>query len=569
MLRLIANQTVGDPTPTPSPPFQPSLTAKRVNVLWFASLIISLSTASLAILVKQWLRAYIAFASSSPQGQLRIRFFRRGGLETWRVFGIASMLPLLLQLSLGLFFVGLCFFTADIDPIIGNTALPLVCAWAFLLITFTISPIFSARCPYKTPALLTVTTALRVHLWHRFYRFSTASVVVLLGISYCGFAIPILLVLYCLDKAFDRWEKSLEACADLMEKVMDWILSLHEDDWSTPPEENETLTKMTNDLAILVAADATQANIELDLAIMEDALNQRNPPWDETVEFLVQIIGNRAPLTAEFSKDLEAQLIDCSSLSAGTTGAIVHLLNRYVIEKLPGIEEDHTTNSEGLGWRSLSRPKQWATCAFISLYDLSRTIPDPLAPLLDMWFCAKHPLQAKQKLSQPILALLCKRITSGWTTQDLPHALQYIRSLGLPIQSFRDVEEVWGPAWGGSTLGALCRDAAIHLAADMLSNLQGETSDSAQHKHDPSRFFRGPSLIIMLCEIAEHHGVSASYDVVLEEFVRKAFSSGSGEAIWSIFSTILDADEDYQKRQRYCKFLVECDDMGFGIKHDS
>ncbi|KAI0090684.1 hypothetical protein BDY19DRAFT_854131, partial [Irpex rosettiformis] len=159
VLRIIANQTadstvVGGNSPTitfaDSPPFQPSLAAIRVNVLWFASLVLSLSTASFAILVKQWLRAYMAITSSSPQGQLRIRHFRRSGLDTWRVLGIASMLPLLLQVSLILFFVGLCFFTSDIHPAIGNTTVPLVCAWAFLFTTVTLSPAFSARCPYKT-----------------------------------------------------------------------------------------------------------------------------------------------------------------------------------------------------------------------------------------------------------------------------------------------------------------------------------------------------------------------------------------------------------------------------------
>ncbi|KAI0776448.1 hypothetical protein BC629DRAFT_1241246, partial [Irpex lacteus] len=97
-----------------SSPFQPPITAIRINILWFASLVISLATASFAILVKQWLRAYMAFATASPQGQLRVRHFRRNGLTAWRVFGIASTLPLLLQISLALFFAGLCMFTWDV-----------------------------------------------------------------------------------------------------------------------------------------------------------------------------------------------------------------------------------------------------------------------------------------------------------------------------------------------------------------------------------------------------------------------------------------------------------------------
>ncbi|KAI0766491.1 hypothetical protein BC629DRAFT_1243585, partial [Irpex lacteus] len=164
VLRAIANQTAAYSTAFGAPlvnstivasttttPFQPSVAAIRINILWFTSLVISLATASFAILVKQWLRAYMAFASASPQGQLRIRHFRRAGLEAWKVFGIASMLPLLLQISLALFFVGLSVFTLDIHPSIGHTTLPLVCAWAFLFIAVTVSPAFTAGCPYTTP----------------------------------------------------------------------------------------------------------------------------------------------------------------------------------------------------------------------------------------------------------------------------------------------------------------------------------------------------------------------------------------------------------------------------------
>ncbi|KAI0766483.1 hypothetical protein BC629DRAFT_1246002, partial [Irpex lacteus] len=144
----IVNSTVVAGAVTPPSPFQPSTAAIRTNVLWFISLVISLATASFAILVKQWLRAYMAFASASPQGQLRIRHFRRGGLKAWKVFGIASMLPLFLQISLALFFVGLCIFTLDVYPAIGNATLPLVAAWAFLFAAVTASPAFTARCPY-------------------------------------------------------------------------------------------------------------------------------------------------------------------------------------------------------------------------------------------------------------------------------------------------------------------------------------------------------------------------------------------------------------------------------------
>ncbi|KAI0346696.1 hypothetical protein BDW22DRAFT_1323244, partial [Trametopsis cervina] len=141
------------PAPTSFPKFEPSVNAIRINDLWTASLIISLITASFGILVKQWLREYMKFVTSFPQGRLRIRNFRRAGLETWKVLTIAAFLPLLLQLALGLFFIGLCFYTAELHSSVRNTTLPLVTGWGFIFFFVTVSPLFSDHCPYKTPAL--------------------------------------------------------------------------------------------------------------------------------------------------------------------------------------------------------------------------------------------------------------------------------------------------------------------------------------------------------------------------------------------------------------------------------
>ncbi|KAI0738759.1 hypothetical protein BC629DRAFT_1300079, partial [Irpex lacteus] len=150
---LHAYNSSSDPTialaPAVPPPFQPSLNDIRVNVLWFASLIFSLMTASFAILVKQWLREYLAVENPSPHARLRIRHYREPGLRTWKVFEIAAVLPLLQQLALALFFIGLCYFTASVHESVGDTSLPLVAGWAFCFTTVTMLPLFFPRCPYK------------------------------------------------------------------------------------------------------------------------------------------------------------------------------------------------------------------------------------------------------------------------------------------------------------------------------------------------------------------------------------------------------------------------------------
>lgn len=157
---------------TSSCTFDPPLFAKRVNNLWFASLILSLATAAFAMLVKQWLREFFAGDYTSPRTRLRIHFYRYPGLTEWHVFELVALLPLLLLLSLALFLVGLCFFTWAVNVGIGYTTTVLVAFWGFLFIVATLSPILSPRCPYKITFLKNPMKTVRRFLAIRFPRLS-------------------------------------------------------------------------------------------------------------------------------------------------------------------------------------------------------------------------------------------------------------------------------------------------------------------------------------------------------------------------------------------------------------
>ncbi|KAJ3542077.1 hypothetical protein NM688_g6009 [Phlebia brevispora] len=148
----------------PSEPYQAPTWAIRVNVCWFFSLVLSLSTASYGILVKQWLREYLAIDRISHQERIRIRHFRHQGIKDWRLYDIAAVLPVILQISLALFFLGLCFFTAAVHSSIGITSAVLVSAWAAFIVFAILAPLFSSRCPFKTPLLQTVLTHIRPRL---------------------------------------------------------------------------------------------------------------------------------------------------------------------------------------------------------------------------------------------------------------------------------------------------------------------------------------------------------------------------------------------------------------------
>ncbi|PBK79694.1 hypothetical protein ARMGADRAFT_860882, partial [Armillaria gallica] len=109
--RAIANGTPLDQITTsgtdPTAPFTPNTLDLWVNVVWFASLTLSLATALFAVLADEWYCHYLSPVAGDPQVRSRTRQLRYTGLIEWRVSTLIKVLPLLLHLSLGLFFVGL------------------------------------------------------------------------------------------------------------------------------------------------------------------------------------------------------------------------------------------------------------------------------------------------------------------------------------------------------------------------------------------------------------------------------------------------------------------------------
>ncbi|CAL1698975.1 unnamed protein product [Somion occarium] len=137
----------------------------RINTLWFSSLVFSLVTASLGMLVKQWLREYLALEATSAQERCRIRHYRHKGLVRWRVLEIAALLPLLLQTALILFFIGLSDFLRDLNPIVGWVVTGLVASWLVVWVSTMVAPVFYAQCPYKTHLFKGAVKFLRRTFW--------------------------------------------------------------------------------------------------------------------------------------------------------------------------------------------------------------------------------------------------------------------------------------------------------------------------------------------------------------------------------------------------------------------
>ncbi|KAK7688912.1 hypothetical protein QCA50_007603 [Cerrena zonata] len=147
----VSNEIISSFTPAP---FRPSSSALWINGFWFSSLVCSLITASFGILVKQWLREYMMHDSLSPRAEFRVRNFRYTGLVQGGVFELAALLPVLLQCSLLLFFIGLSRFLRDLSPGIGWVVTALIACWLLFFVVTTLAPICWSQCPYKTPILL-------------------------------------------------------------------------------------------------------------------------------------------------------------------------------------------------------------------------------------------------------------------------------------------------------------------------------------------------------------------------------------------------------------------------------
>ncbi|KAF9031131.1 hypothetical protein BDZ89DRAFT_637228 [Hymenopellis radicata] len=152
-LAMVDGATVNVTTPSinPAEKFEPDVIDIWINGLWVVSLTTSLVVALAAVLVKQWLHRYMTFPSGTPRLRSHIRQFRFMGLEKWRVRIIIGMLPIIMHISLMLFFTGLALFyvplRVSLTWAVGSITV-LVCV---LYLISNIIPIVFPQCPYQTP----------------------------------------------------------------------------------------------------------------------------------------------------------------------------------------------------------------------------------------------------------------------------------------------------------------------------------------------------------------------------------------------------------------------------------
>lgn len=151
LLIEIRDAVRGLPEPLPRAPFQPSSSAVAVNTLWFSGLTLTLLSALAGVLAKGWLAEYNPPLKRERSEDAYKRQYRFHRAEAWQLETVISFIPLLIQISLFLFFTGLLIQIQNEDIRIRLLVLTLVIITATLYLFSTVFPAFVAEFPFPTP----------------------------------------------------------------------------------------------------------------------------------------------------------------------------------------------------------------------------------------------------------------------------------------------------------------------------------------------------------------------------------------------------------------------------------
>jgi len=151
-----------------NPKFTPSPSDIRVNILWFLSLIFSLATVLIGIIALQWLREHLrAHTNLEPQIAISLHHLNVDSFNRWYLPQIFTALPLLLQIALVLFLIGILEFLWNLNHTVAIPIAVAVGFCLFFLLLTTILPTMQALslflprckmgsqprspCPYRSP----------------------------------------------------------------------------------------------------------------------------------------------------------------------------------------------------------------------------------------------------------------------------------------------------------------------------------------------------------------------------------------------------------------------------------
>jgi len=118
----------------------------------YASLIISMLAAFVAMLGKQWLNRYLKNSGGSVIERCGDRRRKCDGLKKWPLHFFVESLPVMLQVALLLLASGLCRYMWTINSSVAFTLISLTSLGVVFYIAIVIAGASSYACPFQTPA---------------------------------------------------------------------------------------------------------------------------------------------------------------------------------------------------------------------------------------------------------------------------------------------------------------------------------------------------------------------------------------------------------------------------------
>ncbi|KAJ8462919.1 hypothetical protein ONZ51_g10591 [Trametes cubensis] len=125
-----------------------------LNALWFSGLVLSLSAASVGILVKQWLNEFQSGLSGDSEHVAKLCQYRLNNLKRCHVGSIVNAIPVLLQGALALFLAGLLVLLWNLHRVVAAVTSLFVFVIAVFIVGTTIAPLIAVHCTYLSPQSL-------------------------------------------------------------------------------------------------------------------------------------------------------------------------------------------------------------------------------------------------------------------------------------------------------------------------------------------------------------------------------------------------------------------------------
>ena len=142
----ILNESLAVPPVQGNPPTE----IVTASGLMYASLLISLLAAFVAMLGKQWLNRYLRHVGGSMVERCGDRQRKYDGLPEWPFHLVLEALPVMLQIAL-LLVCGLCRWMASINTTVAGVLIALTVLGVLFYLGIVVAGTSSYTCPFQTP----------------------------------------------------------------------------------------------------------------------------------------------------------------------------------------------------------------------------------------------------------------------------------------------------------------------------------------------------------------------------------------------------------------------------------